>query len=85
MDRQVFLEDDEAFVPDEFSDGTQDDMEEFVEHEENFEVRPSISSRGSMGRATRDKKSNLDRLNHNEVTFHFIISDLLITMYTILI
>lgn len=58
MDRQVFLEDDEAFVPDEFSDGTQDDMEEFVEHEENFEVRPSISSRGSMGRATRDKKAN---------------------------
>lgn len=58
MDRQVYLQDEEALVPDEFSDGSQDDMEEFVENEENFEVRPSISSRGSMGRATRDRNND---------------------------
>lgn len=79
MDRQVYLRDEEAFVPDEFSDGTQDDMEEFVENEENFEVRPSISSRGSMGRATRDR--NNDNVRNNQLKgkcwfYHSLILEL---------
>ena len=38
-------------VPDEFSDSAaEEDMDEFVSDNEVFEVRPSVSSRGSMAR-----------------------------------
>lgn len=45
MNRKMIHEEDEdAMVPNEFSDDSQNDMEEFVEHEEQFDVRPSVSS-----------------------------------------
>lgn len=55
-DGQIIEEDeDEGMIPNEFSDeneSEQDDMDEFIEHEEEFEARQSISSRG---RETRTK------------------------------
>lgn len=51
MNQKVLSEEEEdAMVPDEFSNASGDDMEEFMEHEEHFEVKPSVSSRASMPR-----------------------------------
>ena len=45
MNKKLVQEEDEdAMVPNEFSDDSQNDMEEFLENEEQFEVRPSVSS-----------------------------------------
>ena len=45
----------EVEIPDEFSAESDNNMEEFVEQEEEFEARQSISSRGSIGRATKNR------------------------------
>ena len=68
-------EDVDAMVPDEFSDNSHDDMEEFVEHEEQFEVRPSISSRGSIARANRQTNANYGAGNQQKGTVNYHIND----------
>lgn len=62
MNNQQISEEEEGFVPDEFSE--ENDMEEFMENEEQFEVRPSISSRGSIARATKDQRNDVQRQNN---------------------
>lgn len=65
MDRGSQGIEDEDMVPDEFSD----DMDEYMENEEQFSARQSISSRGSIGRATKNRKENISRVtNANKVS-----------------
>lgn len=69
MDKyQHMSEDEEDLIPDEFSDDNVEDMDEFIEKEEEFEARQSISSRGSIGRATKDRRTDVQRYdNHQQV------------------
>lgn len=88
---QIVHGEEEDHIPEEFSsDGNpgklftiqntdieDDDMEEFMEYEEEFEARQSISSRGSaaqpsknrnIGRATGVEKFNVNQAEHREGT-----------------
>lgn len=58
--RQEMSENEDELIPDEFSDGDVDDVEEFVSNEEEFEARQSISSRGSIGR-DRNTKNEIEK------------------------
>lgn len=74
--QQAVLSEEEvnAMVPDEFSDdGSQDEMEEFEENEEQFEVRPSVSSRGSIARMGRDRNTAVNTQPQNKGTYFIFL------------
>jgi hypothetical protein len=54
-------EEDDGMIPNEFSDDSQNDMEEFIDEEAAFEVRPSISSRGSIKMAALNDNQNKNK------------------------